>query len=104
DDDAVAEDTCAAGDRAAVAAAFPDDRGGFAGNGRLIDTGYAFHDIAVSRDHVAHLAHDEVALVQVRGRDLLLLAIAQTSGHRILARFAQAGSLGFAAAFGDGFG
>ena len=104
DDNAVAEDARAAGDGAAVAAAFADYRGGFARDGGFIHAGNAFHDIAVSRDHIAHLAHDEVALVQVRGRDLLLLTVAQASGHRILARFAQAGGLGFAAAFRDGFG
>ena len=104
DDDAVAEHARAARDRATVAAAFADDGCGFAGDGRFIDAGDAFHDVAVSRDNVACLAHNEVALVQVRGRDLLLKAIAQASGDRILARFAQALGLGFTAALGDGFG
>ena len=43
-------------------------------------------------------------LLQFRGRDLLLAAVAQAPGHRVLARLAQAVGLGLAAAFGDGFG
>ena len=38
---------------------------GFAGDGRFIHGGDAFDDLAVGRDHVARLADDEVALLQV---------------------------------------
>ena len=61
-------------------------------------------DIAVRRDHVAGFADDEVALLQFRRGHLLFTAVAQAPGHRVLARLAQAVGLGFAAAFGHGFG
>ena len=103
DDDSVAENSRAARDCAAVAAALADDRGGFSGNGGFINAGNAFHHIAVSGDHVTHLAQDEITLVQIRSGNLFLKAIAQASGHRVLARFPQAGGLGFAPAFGHSF-
>ena len=104
DDDAVADDAGAAGDGAAVAAALADDGRGFAGDGRFIDAGDALDDLAVGGDHVAGFADDEVAFFQRGSGDLFLLAVLETAGHGVLARLAQAVGLGFAAAFGDGFG
>ena len=85
-DDAVAEDARAAGDGAAVAAAFADDRRGFAGDGGFIHAGDAFDDIAVGRNHVARFADDEVALLQIRRGNFFFAPVAQAAGHRVLAR------------------
>jgi hypothetical protein len=71
DDDAVADDARAAGDGAAVAAAFADDGRGFAGDGGFIDTGDAFDDFAIGRDHIAGFADDEVAFFQARRGTLI---------------------------------
>ena len=49
DDDPVGEHLGAAGDRAAVAAGLADDRGGLAGDRRLVDAGDALDDVAVAR-------------------------------------------------------
>ena len=104
DDDAVAKDARAAGDRAAVASAFTDDGRGFAGDGGLIDAGNAFHDIAVSRNDVAGLAHDEVALLKSGAGTFSSCPFEQAAGDRVFARFAQTLGLGFAAALSHGFG
>ena len=50
DDDPVGQHLGAAGDRAAVAAGLPDDRGRLAGDGRLVDAGDALDDVAVAGD------------------------------------------------------
>ena len=49
-DDAIAQHARAASDRAAVAAAFANDRRRFAGDGGFIDTGDSFNHIAVCRE------------------------------------------------------
>ena len=48
DDQPVRHHLRAAGDRAAVAAGLADDRGGFAGDGALVDAGDALDDVAVA--------------------------------------------------------
>ena len=53
----------AAGDAAAVAAAFANDRGAFAGNGAFVDRGDSFDDFAVARNQVAGFDKDDVALL-----------------------------------------
>ena len=103
-DDAVAQHARAAGDRAAVAAAFADDRRGFAGDRRFVHAGDAFDDIAVGGNDIARFANDEVALLQIRRGNFFFAAVAQAARHGVLARFAQAGGLRFAATFRHGFG
>ncbi len=82
DDDAVGQDARAAGDAGAVAAGLADDRGRLAGDGRLVDRGDAFDDLAVAGDDLAGLDHDDgrpacrsvetvssmLAVCQLRGR------------------------------------
>ena len=63
---AVAQHACAAGDSAAVAAAFANDGSRFAGDGGFIDTGDAFDHVAVRRNDVARFANHDVALLQDR--------------------------------------
>ena len=58
DDDPVARDARAAGDGAAVAAAFADDRRGLAGDRGLVDGRDALDDLAVGRDQLAGGADD----------------------------------------------
>ncbi len=101
---AVADDARAPGDGAAVAAALANDGCGFAGDRRFVHAGNAFDDVAVGRNHVARFAHDDVALLQIRGGDLLFASVPQTPGDRVLSGLPQAGGLCFTAAFGDRFG
>ena len=105
DDNAIAEHARAAGDRAAVAAAFANDRRGFAGDGGFIHAGDAFDDFAIGRNDVAGFADHEVALLQRLARERFpRVHSRKPARHRFLARLAQAGGLRLAAAFGDGFG
>ena len=67
-DQPVGQHARAAGDAAAVAAAFADHRGAFAGDGAFVDRGDAFDDFAVGRNVVAGLDEHHVALAQVGGR------------------------------------
>ena len=76
-DDAVAQHARAAGDRAAIAAAFANDRRGFAGDGGFIHAGDAFDDIAVGGNDVAGFADDDVAFLQISRRNFLFAAVAQ---------------------------
>src|SRR5215207_5356436 len=48
-----------------VAAGFTDDRGGLAGDGRLVDRGDAFDHLTVGWDDVAGLDEDDVARPQL---------------------------------------
>ena len=50
-----------------VAAGLADDRGGLAGDRRLVDAGDALDDVAVAGDDLAGLDHHEVALPQLGG-------------------------------------
>ena len=70
DDDAVGEHLGPAGDRAAVAARLPDDRGRLAGDRRLVDAGHALDDVTVAGDGLACDDHDPVPDLQLRRRDL----------------------------------
>ena len=61
-DQPVGQHARAAGDAAAVAAAFADDRGAFAGDGAFVDRGHAFDDFAVAGNQVARLDQHDVVL------------------------------------------
>ena len=65
----VGEHARAAGDAAAVAAAFADDRGAFAGDGAFIDRGDALDDFAVAGNLVAGFDEHEVAHAAGRARE-----------------------------------
>ena len=103
-DNAIAQHARAAGDRAAVAAAFANHRRRFAGDGRFIDAGDSFDDIAIRRNDVARFADDEIAFLQHRRGNLFFAPVVQPARHRFLARFSQTGGLRFAAAFRHRFG
>ena len=104
DDDAVAEDARAARDGAAIAAALPDNRGGFAGDGGLVDGGDALDDVAIRGDHIAGFADDEVAFDQIGGGDLFLIRAGETAGEGLCPGALEGVGLGFAAPLGDGLG
>ena len=61
----------AAGDGAAVAAGFADDRRAFAGDDGFVHRRDAFDHLAVSGDEVAGVADHDIAGAQVRTRNLL---------------------------------
>ena len=106
DDDAVGEHARAAGDAGAVAAGFANHRGRFAGDGRFVDRGHAFDDLAVAGDDLPGFDDDVIARLQRRWRPFLrsspLLAAAE--GGRFSPRLAQGIGLGLAARFGQGRG
>ena len=60
----VRQDPRATEHRGAIAAAFADDRSGFAGYRGFVDLGHAVDHLAVDRDDVAGLHQDDVADVQ----------------------------------------
>ena len=101
DDDAVGQDARAAGDRRAVAAGLPNDRGGLPGDGRLVDRRDALDDGAVAGDDLAGLDDHDVAAAQL-GRGALG-AVGQPRRRR-RAHGAQRGRLCPAAALGDRLG
>ncbi len=68
-DDLVADDPRAAGDGAAVAAAFADDRRRLARDGRFVHGGDAFDDLAIGGDELARFADEAVADFQFVGVD-----------------------------------
>ena len=103
--DPVRQHARAAGDRAAVAARFADDRRAFAGDDRLVDRGDALDDLAVAGDALAGRADDDVAGPQLGGRHLLDLPVRQQpvrDGVRL--GLAQRFGLRLAARFGHRFG
>ena len=104
DDDAVADDARAAGDGAAVAAALANDGRRFASDGGFIHAGDAFDHFAVGGNHVTRFADDEVALLQIRCGNFFFASVPSASRHGVLACLAQTVRLGFATAFGHGFG
>jgi hypothetical protein len=104
DDDAIGQHLGAARYRAAIAAAFADDRCRFAGDGRFVDRSDAFEHIAVARDEHPCFDHDLVAFAQRRGADRFFLPIDDLAGLRVLAHLAERRRLRLAAPFGDGFG
>ena len=103
-DHAVAEDARAARDGAAIAAALPDNRGGFAGDGGLVDRGDTLDHVAVSRDDIARFTDDVIALAKIRRRDFFLIRAGETAGEGLCPGALEGVGLGFAAPLGDGLG
>ena len=72
DDERVADERRATGDRAAdVGARLLEDGRRLAGDGGLVDEGDALDDVAVAGDHLALADEDDVAPAQLRRADLL---------------------------------
>ena len=69
DHEPVGQQLRAAGDRRAVAARLADHRCGLAGDRRLVDRADAFDDLAVGGNDLARLDDDDVAALQLGGRD-----------------------------------
>ena len=87
DFDFVGEHARAAGDGAAVAAAFADDGRGFAGDGGFIHGGRAFDDVAVGGNDFAGAHDDDIAFAQIVGADFFDLAVfADAAGDRVFTR------------------
>ena len=87
DFDFVGQHARAAGDGAAVAAAFADDGRGFAGDGGFVHRGRAFDDFAVGGNDFAGAHDHDVAFAQVGGADFLDLAVfADAAGDRCCTR------------------
>ena len=74
------------------------------GHRRLVHGGDPLDHLAVAGDDLAGLDHDDVALAQARGGDLLLAAVHQLAGDGLLAEPAQGGGLGLAPALGQRLG
>ena len=106
DDQPVADERRATGDRAAdVRPGLLEDRRGLARDRRLVDEADALDDVAVAGDRLALLDDDDVALAQLGRADLLERAVrAAAVGRGLGARPAQRGGLGAAAGLGDGLG
>ena len=105
DFDPVGEHSGAAGHRRPVAARFPDDGGGLAGDGRLIDRGHAIDDFAIGGNELAGRSQHQIARAQLgAGHSFDLLSLEQTIGHGLRARLAKSIGLGFPPAFRHGFG
>ena len=105
DRDLVGEHLGAAGDGRAVAAGLADHGGRFAGDGRFVDRGGAFDDLAVGGNHLAD-RHDEHVAFPQRFRfppDERAVRIAPL-GTGLGAAPAERFGLGLAAAFGHGLG
>ena len=102
----VAHERGAAGHGAAdVGARLLEHRRGLAGDGGLVDEAHALDDVAVARDGLALLDHDDVALAQLRRADVLERAVvAAPMSRRHRARPPQRGRLGSAAGLGDRLG
>ena len=107
-DQPVGEQARPAGDGAAVAARFADDRGAFAGDGALVHRGDAFDDLAVRGEDVAGFHQEQVVLAQSGRGDQFVFGLAVRAGQFLglggLAGPAQRLGLGLAAPFGQGFG
>ena len=100
DDNAVADHAGAARHGAAVAAAFPDDRGGFARNGGLVHAGNAFNHFAVKRNDVPCFAQHLLSLAQFgNGNDFLRSLVRQQAGVDVHAHFFQSVRLGLSTPF-----
>src|SRR5205814_634313 len=97
--------TRAAGDCAAVATRFADDRSALTRDDGFVHGGDALHDFAVAGDNVARLAEDQVAGPQLRCRNGFELAVRELPfGLRISLGLAQSIGLGLAAGFSHRFG
>ena len=99
--DPVGDDRGAAGDAAAIAAAFANDRCGFAGDSGLVDRRDTLDDFAVAGNHVAGRDHHDVVAPELRRRHQLRLIAARDDqfGLGFGARFAQVIGLRLAASF-----
>ena len=64
-DEPIGEDLGASRDGAAIAAALPNDRRAFAGDGAFIDRGDAFDDFSVGRNEIAGFDKDDIAFLQL---------------------------------------
>ena len=108
DDELVGGDGGAAGDRAAVAARFADDRRGFAGDGTFIHRGRTVDHLAVGGDLFAHADEDEVALPEAGALDagdfVPAVGGGDFVGGHVLSGGAQRVGLRLAAPFGDRLG
>ena len=109
DHEPIGEDARAAGDAAAVAAAFANDGRAFAGDGAFVDRGDAFDDFAVAGNEVAGFDENDIVLAQAGPAevDLTLAPYArfiEQLGVDVFARGAQCVGLSLAAAFGHRFG
>ena len=82
DDDAVGQHACATRDGTPVAARLPDDRGGLAGDGRLVDRGDALDDVPVARDDLPGLDDHQVADGELGGGHAELLDRRRRPGGR----------------------
>ncbi len=101
----VGDDRGAAGDGAAIAAAFANDRGGLAGYRGLVDRRDALDDFAVAGNDVAGLDQHHVAAFELRRRDHLDAAAGGDQlGLGFGAGLAQVVGLGLAASLGHRFG
>ncbi len=99
DDDAVREHLGAAGDRAAVAARFADDRRRLAGDRRLVDGCDAVDHRAVAGDQLTGLDDDDVAGLKLGGGHG---GAVLEGGGRLGAKRAQRVGLRLAATLGEG--
>ena len=105
DDELVGEELRAAGDGRAVAARLADDRRRLARDRRLVDRADALDHLAVGRDHLAGLDDDDVAALQLGGRDVLEPAASEPAVRdRRRSRRAQRVRLRLAAPLGDRLG
>ena len=100
--DAVGKDPRAAGHAGAVAAGLADHGGRFAGDGRFVDRGHAFDDLAVAGNHFARDDLDHVARLQGRGDGFLDRAVGlAAAGRGRPAGLPQGVGLGLAAGLGN---
>src|SRR5664280_988774 len=102
--DAVREHPGAAGHRRTVAARLPDDRCRLAGDGRLVNGGDPFDDVAVPGDELSGGDHAQVAELQLARGHLDHVVAALDVGHRFGPGLAQGVGLGLAPALGHRFG
>ena len=103
--DLIRQHSRAAGDRAAVAAGFANDRRAFARDDGFIDGRDAFDHVAIAGDQVARVADDDIAGAQ-HGRTGLFDLAGRRHAFRqsVGLRLAQAVGLSFAARFRHRFG
>ncbi|MCY1482616.1 hypothetical protein D9M68_161740 [compost metagenome] len=101
----VGNDAGVAGDGGTVAAGLADHRRRFTGDGRLVDRGDALDHLAVAGNQLAGDHPHHVALAQLAGRHLLVVAgPRQALRQQALGAGPQAVGAGLAAAFGERLG
>ena len=98
--DAVRQHLGATGDGGTVTTGFSNHRRRFTGDGRLVDRGDTFDDLAVGGDDVVGFTDDQVALLEQRGGDQLFGAVrTQPSSLGLRAHPSQRVRLGLPATF-----